>query len=109
MILLSDSVVSCLRCGLCCHYYFDGVLKPCKYLVRLPSGRSLCRVYRRRLGLVLDIDGSGRKIVCVYRRASVYDYVGCPLNSDKPLFMVGGTVSDCVVDGTPSTGGDFDV
>ena len=107
MIFLSDSLVACLRCGLCCHYYLDGVLKHCKHLVRLPSGRSLCRVYRRRLGLVLDIDSSGRKIVCVYRSASVYDYVGCPLNSGKPFFMVGGTVHDCVQDGTPSTVGDL--
>jgi len=43
-------------------------------LVRLPSGRTLCRVYNRRLGLLVA-DGN----ICGFRDGS--DFIaGCPYN-----------------------------
>ena len=76
----------CSRCGLCCCYELDCVLKQCRYLVKLSSGRSLCRVYRNRLNKVLDIHDNGDEVRCMMREDDPYDYPGCPYNTNKPMF-----------------------
>ena len=67
----------CLHCGLCCHYIIDGKPSkiPCKFLVKLNGGKTLCRFYRNRLGK--DI-GHGNK--CLMRKDTKRIYPGCPYN-----------------------------
>jgi len=79
---------ACLRCGLCCFLKIKQdddsiILKPCKHMIRLPSGRTLCRIYKSRLGT--DI-GYGHQ--CILRENDKYDYPGCPFNSGKPLLSI---------------------
>jgi hypothetical protein len=75
----------CQRCGRCCHYIKDGRLKACKHLIRLPSGRTLCRVFAKRLTEVIDTIGE-KQVRCVMRKDSHFDYENCPFNTDKPRF-----------------------
>lgn len=37
-------MVNCQRCGKCC--IIEGV--PCRYLIKLPNGRTICRIYKQR-------------------------------------------------------------
>lgn len=71
---------TCLRCGRCCQYPKDGRLVDCKYLVRLKKGKTLCRIYRNRLKTPTT-----EGFVCGYRKDSLYDYEGCPYNTNKPI------------------------
>lgn len=76
-------MTSCRLCGKCCFYIKEGRLKKCKHLVKLKSGKTLCRIYtnRNRVGIPLD-DG----IVCTERKDSFFDYEGCPYNTGKQIF-----------------------
>lgn len=83
----------CLRCGKCCYVpkYEDPEIPtcltswgPCKHLVRLKSGKTVCRVFHTRLGTKID-----ERHVCVLREESNFDYEGCPFNTDKPIRLVG--------------------
>ena len=67
----------CRRCGICCFFKEDEktTKKPCRYLIRLKSGRTLCRIYKNRLGK--DI-GNGHH--CTTREKDKNNYTGCPLN-----------------------------
>jgi hypothetical protein len=65
----------CIMCGKCCHYILDGKLVKCKHLVRLPSGKTLCRIYKTRLGTSI---GPGR--VCAQRERRHENFDGCPYN-----------------------------
>ena len=69
--------VSCLRCGRCCFILVGGKLSniPCKHLVRLKSGKSLCRIYSSRLGA--DCGGGCR---CMLRVNVHRNFLGCPNN-----------------------------
>ena len=78
----------CERCGKCCHYYKDSKVKPCQFLVRLPGGKTLCRVYETRNGRIIDTDGR-RPVICGNREDSPNDYPGCPYNAGRPLFEKG--------------------
>jgi len=61
-------------------------MKKCKHLVRLPGGKTLCRVYKKHLGTILDHDKkTGEKVVCIQRELSPIDYLDCPFNTNKPL------------------------
>lgn len=82
----SQNLSGCLRCGKCCHYLLDGKLKKCKHLVRFRNGKTLCRVYNSRVGMTIDTDSKGRRIVCILRSESPVDYPGCPFNMGKPYF-----------------------
>lgn len=70
-------------CGKCCWIRWKGKKKKCKHLVRLGK-RTLCRTYKTRLGkLIGKIDE--KKVYCIERKDSKFDYVGCPLNTDKEV------------------------
>ena len=76
-------MIHCKRCGLCCHYYFKGKLKKCKFLIEHKNGLTSCRNYRSRLGRLLDFDErTFRRIVCVERKNAPYNYPGCPYNEE---------------------------
>jgi hypothetical protein len=83
-------MVECQRCGKCCHYVGqDGKVRKCKYLISLPSGKTLCRVYRNRLNVTIDkvvTEGIERVYRCIMRVDSPFDYEGCPYNTSKPRF-----------------------
>lgn len=65
----------CLMCGRCCYKIVDGKEVKCRYLVKLPNGKTLCRIYKTRLGT--DI-GDGYR--CVNRIDVATQYDGCPYN-----------------------------
>ena len=73
--------IKCLLCGKCCHLIIDGKQSkiPCKHLVRLKSGKTLCRVYKTRLNR--DIGHENR---CYMRKDSPWNYPGCPFNILDP-------------------------
>lgn len=64
----------------------DGRITKCKHLVKLKSGKTLCRVYKTHLGRVLHDNKDGTVQVCKLRKDGNYDYEGCPYNTDKPMF-----------------------
>ena len=74
--------VACLRCGKCCHYIEDGILKKCSHLVKLGHNKTLCRQYIKRLGKLV-----GKHTICGLRSNSDYDYLGCPLNTNKDVLF----------------------
>lgn len=75
----------CKRCGQCCYYYLDGKRKKCKFLIKLKSGKTLCRVYKTRINRILDIDKNGNMIMCLERKnkQNRIKYPNCPLNRDN--------------------------
>ena len=79
-------MIACLRCGKCCYYKIDGKIKKCKHLVKLPNGKTLCRIYKKRLGTIIDKTKDGKVVRCVLRKDSKFDYEGCPFNTNKPRF-----------------------
>ena len=76
--------IHCERCGRCCHYWKDGVLTKCKHLVYLPSGKTLCRNWKGRIGSIIDKNKDGKKVICIWREESMFNYEGCPFNVLKP-------------------------
>lgn len=72
----------CNRCGQCCYLLRNELPSdiPCKYLIKLKSGKTLCRIYRNRFEK--KIDGEN---LCMPRKILQYDYEDCPYNTDKPL------------------------
>jgi len=73
---MGDAV--CVNCGKCCYYIKDGVLKKCKHLVKLSNGKTLCRVYKTRLGREID-----KGVYCTMYERLEYEFEGCPLNTGK--------------------------
>jgi len=92
--------LGCIRCGKCCEYIMyktngEPYLKRCKHLVRLKTGKTICRMYYKRkllrTGHGIKVDefmiGDERKdVFCLWRINGHFDYEGCPFNTDKPLF-----------------------
>ena len=78
--MISINKEGCIRCGVCCHYLKDGVLTKCKHLVRLPNRSTVCRIYKTRIGTVID-----KNTRCTFRGSSSFDYKGCPLNTGKEV------------------------
>jgi len=66
--------------GQCCHYWHRGRFNKCKHLVRLPSGKTLCRIYNKRLGTVLANRDDGTMIVCSMRNQLPQNFKDCPYN-----------------------------
>lgn len=67
---------SCLRCGKCCHYNDEaGKRKRCRYLKDTSDGKTMCRIYDRRIGTQLD-----HGIYCNMRSDDHRIIPGCPLN-----------------------------
>jgi len=73
-----DQEKKCHRCGRCCQYMKDGKLIRCKYLIGKIGGITSCRIYRQRLGTIVD-DGIG----CF--EVSPYNWKDCEYNDEgKP-------------------------
>jgi hypothetical protein len=71
----------CNRCGICC--VIPGINRPCKHLIRLESGKTICRVYRTRLGRKIGeqmINGVVCDVLCVLRGDTPQTYPNCPFN-----------------------------
>ena len=70
----------CKRCGKCCG--------PCPNLIRFKNLTS-CRIYnsKKRVGTFIYKDKLGIKHYCINRLNSKWDYIGCPYNTNKPLFV----------------------
>ena len=80
---MSEDTQVCTRCGKCCHYYVNGELRKCKHLVILTPKTTLCRVYKTRLGRVLDYNPITKKnITCNPRLSYMVNYKDCPFNND---------------------------
>lgn len=62
-------------CGLCCKLP-NG--KDCKHIVRLKNGKTLCRVYKTRLGRTL-----APGVICGPREMDKNNYEGCPFNKPE--------------------------
>lgn len=73
-------MIVCKRCGACCYHFIDGKIKKCKFLMRLSSNRTLCRIYDNRLGKVLYNDKKGFIIVCKNRLDVKKHFPNCPYN-----------------------------
>lgn len=71
----------CRKCGQCCFYKKNGILKRCKYLIQISKDWTYCRVYKNRVGIIID-DG----FMCKLRKDSDYDYPDCPYNTNKKMF-----------------------
>lgn len=67
----------CNRCGKCCHFVIEGRLRACKFLVKLPGGKTLCRIYNAK-------DRLGREIYpgvyCNKIEDIKTNFEGCPFN-----------------------------
>jgi len=64
----------------------------CKFLKRLSNGKGFCKIYTKLYNAqgrfavpVIENLPDGKKSYCVERKKSLWDYLGCPLNSGKPL------------------------
>jgi hypothetical protein len=53
---------------------------PCPYLRFRKNGKTYCLIYKDRLGKEL---GLGNR--CTMRINTLFDYEGCPYNTNKPL------------------------
>jgi len=89
----------CLRCGQCCVLKLrnlDGTFtyKPCKHLVFLKSGKTLCRIYKKRLDTKLGSDESGQQHECILRVYDRHDYTDCPFNTNKPVLNLKKVISN---------------
>lgn len=73
----------CKQCGRCCHPVIDGKLgPPCRFLVKNKDGTTSCKVYlRNRLGRFTGYKNHR----CGLRKDTLYDYEGCPYNTNKPI------------------------
>ena len=72
---------TCLRCGFCCYLKDDNgnlTKKKCRFLVILKSGKTICRIYKNRLGT-----DTGNNNVCTLRVNDKHNYPGCPYNEVK--------------------------
>lgn len=89
--------MTCNRCGTCCKLIIkkDGKeiqsKKDCNFLIRLKSGRTLCRIYRNRLGKSIGTKEFPNH--CVLRENSAYDFIGCPYNTNKPVISENGVIA----------------
>lgn len=67
--------VVCTRCGQCCH--INGTR--CRFLVKTSSGKTLCRIYRSRVGTIIG-KTNGLNVICVNRKDLKLNFNGCPYN-----------------------------
>lgn len=77
-------------CGRCCHWRnAQGKLIKCKHLVKLGNGKTLCRIYHKRLGSrigTINFEDKRVNVYCIEREKSPLDYKDCPFNTGKPMF-----------------------
>lgn len=70
----------CKRCGCCCYLIINGQPSniKCKHLVILSSGKTLCRIYNKRLGQAI---GFGN--YCTKRENVKINYPECDWNEGE--------------------------
>lgn len=75
----------CLRCGKCCGWFDSGGVRHwCKFLIHLPSGKTVCRIYNHRLGTEIALG-----VRCILRKGVPFDFIGCPYNTgENPILNV---------------------
>lgn len=71
-------MTTCNRCGKCCYIYDDKGKHKCKHLVILSNGKTLCRIYNKRLGQLTGY-GDAR---CFEREVVRKNYSNCPFNKE---------------------------
>jgi len=73
-------IITCRRCGRCCHYMKNGKLKACKYLIKF-NNKTSCRIYKQknRIGKVIDVNENGQ-IMCLPRVMDNRNFLNCPYN-----------------------------
>jgi hypothetical protein len=69
----------CLRCGECCYFEIEGKRHKCKYLVKFPNGKTICKIYKTRLGTIIYKD-SKYSVTCGLREEQENFIQGCPYN-----------------------------
>lgn len=80
-------MITCKRCGLCCHSIKGGELKDkCTYLIKVGS-ITACRIYSNRHKRRWR-DKEGKNHYCMKREESPFDYPGCPYNKGLPLAIM---------------------
>jgi hypothetical protein len=72
--------MSCCRCGRCCFFYDELGAHKCKHLVILKNKKTLCRIFKKRLGQFIGY----KNVVCGLRSNDKRIFEGCPLNSKNP-------------------------
>jgi hypothetical protein len=82
---MSEHKDKCLRCGQCCHYPIQGILTPCRFLKKLPDGKTRCGVYKTRIGRVMFNINNVTYVICGDRKDSRFNYPGCPYNIRKEI------------------------
>ena len=70
--------IECLHCGQCCKTGEDD--HDCPFLMRDDSGFTICSIYPVRLGVEI-----APGYHCGLRKDTVYDFEGCPYNTDKEV------------------------
>ncbi len=72
----------CNRCGQCCHYVINGKRTdlPCQFLEYLTDGKTRCKVYKFRIGLLI---GYGN--ICTFRKNIPMDFKGCLQNKERVM------------------------
>jgi len=80
-----DPEAKCKRLGDCCYFNNPetGVRTKCRNLVILKSGKTLCRIYKHRLGFVLWEKKGFNKIICGTRQQQGTLIAGCDLIKEK--------------------------
>lgn len=75
-------MTACLNCGSCCHFIDEkGKFRKCRYLVRVSTEKTVCRIYHNRLGTTIYTQKeSGNKVKCCMREYVKINYPGCPFN-----------------------------
>lgn len=96
----------CIRCGACCHYFKDGKLKKCKYLIQIGKSKYHCRIYSNRLGSVIDTLNR-IEVMCNYRENRHENFDDCPYNrpewekDKKTVNITADTISSPVQEAEP--------
>ena len=75
-------MIICNRCGKCCHFLDElGNKRKCKHLVILSNGKTLCRIYSKRLNQLL-YKTEDLEIRCNNREDVQVNYKDCPFNKE---------------------------
>ena len=77
-------MVTCNRCGTCCHLKIDHKRQQsCKYLVRLSGTTTICRIYKNRLGMQLGNNNKCNLREDVHENFYSKNGVPCPYNKKE--------------------------
>jgi len=77
----------CLMCGRCCHFPVNGKIVKCKHLVKLKEGKTICRIYNKRLHTTIY---KKPLVTCGMRENIALNFKECPYNKpEQPTVDVG--------------------